>query len=88
VCVERIIDVFSKGLEGKENLFVKVERRIIKLNPKDEMISDWGQEIRHRKDDLAVVELRDLVFRRERSAQMLEQEIVKSGKVVKRMLLD
>jgi hypothetical protein len=89
VCEERITDVRVKGEEGEEKVFVKIERAIRHLRNK--ISQEMAEYLDTRKDEkawnLALVETRDLVFMRDKTAGEAREDVEKVGKVLKRTYL-
>ncbi|KAK2749155.1 hypothetical protein FQN57_006770 [Myotisia sp. PD_48] len=75
VCVEGIRDVNIKGKEGDEKIFVGIERRIATVGEQegdDEIRSRLWTESAEEQGDSIVIERRNLVFMRDRTAEEME----------------
>ncbi|KAL4974303.1 hypothetical protein BDW66DRAFT_161352 [Aspergillus desertorum] len=80
VCIERIRDVIVKGKPGNEKIIVKIERHIGTVQEEE-----TEQEIRDRiwsdgeymKADASIVESRNLVFMRDKTADQLDEDKAK-----------
>ncbi|KAL4917920.1 hypothetical protein BDW62DRAFT_210844 [Aspergillus aurantiobrunneus] len=77
VCVEGIRDVIVKGRSGEEKIIVKIERQIGTVQ-EEETESDIRKRIWRDDEDLgahvSVIENRDLVFMRDKTADQLDQD--------------
>jgi len=98
-CIERIVDVSVKGMEGDEKVFVNVERRYGLADPRhlselgfdgeeqrpDEQLLLWNYQVEDEEDlgYASVVETRKLVFLREKSAALAKEESARPSKIVK-----
>ncbi|KAL6235443.1 hypothetical protein BDW75DRAFT_230290 [Aspergillus navahoensis] len=80
VCIEGIRDVIVKGQPGNEKILVKIERQIgiVQEEETEQVIRDriWsdGEEM---KADASIVENRDLVFMRDKTADQLDEDKAK-----------
>ena len=99
-CTEFISDVSVKGIEGEEKVFVTIQRRIGVLfgttypsTTHNRASSDPEKDYlvkANREDDIsqyAMVENRNLVFMRQKSAADAKEDAAKLGKILKRMLI-
>jgi hydroxyacyl-ACP dehydratase HTD2-like protein with hotdog domain len=81
-CIESILDVVVKGVEPEEKIFVTIKREIGNQdmgysNAVDTKLTrPW-----------AVLETRDLVFMRQKTAAAIKEDAAAAGKVLKRMEL-
>ena len=100
-CLERISDVTFKGAGSEEKVFVNIERRIGVVEPRvskfwsgyersidDERLMQRFYQVED-EDDLgqaSLVEMRNIVFMREKTGDTAKQDADKPGKVLKRKL--
>ena len=99
-CIERITDVSVKGTEGNEKIFVKIERSVGLVETslcdsrsrENEKPRDDQQLLQHfypaeenGLGHLPLVEVRNIVFMREKSAATAREDAARSGKILKRM---
>jgi hypothetical protein len=73
-CEEKITDVLVKGAENKEKIFVTIERRIEEENP--DGIPDLNSTL--------LVERRNLVFMKEKTAAAAKEDAARSDRILKR----
>lgn len=86
VCVEGIRDVIVKGQQGEEKIFVKIERQINTVG-EGETENDIRKRIWSNNKDMGehapVVEDRNLVFMRDKTADQLDRDKAKFSQVSK-----
>ena len=99
-CTEIISDVSVKGIEGEEKVFVSIQRRIGNLSEttypstthnraSSDPEKDYSVKA-NREDDIsqwAMMEDRNLVFMRQKSAADAKEDAARLGKILKRMLI-
>ncbi|KAL3481869.1 hypothetical protein BJX99DRAFT_132516 [Aspergillus californicus] len=77
VCIEEIRDVIVKGQPGEEKIIVKIQRQIDTVQ-EEESVDDVRRRIWCDIEDegahACIIENRDLVFMREKTANQLEQD--------------
>jgi hydroxyacyl-ACP dehydratase HTD2-like protein with hotdog domain len=73
-CVEKITDVSVKGTEGKERVFVTIERRTSRAY--DPSLPPDSRA--------AVLETRNLVFMREKTPEAAKEDAARRDKILKR----
>lgn len=77
VCLETIRDVTVKGIEGKEKIFVRIERRIGVVGESEEEHNIKERIWEADEEDpgqASVIETRNLVFMREKSSEQLNKD--------------
>lgn len=88
-CIERVSDVTVKGPEEDEKIFVKIQRLYRHTNEAADRLEQGESGAQHGStedtDTAAVIEHRDLVFMRNKSAAA-NLEAAKSRRIVKRLL--
>lgn len=99
-CTEYISDVSVKGLEGDEKVFVTIARKIGNLSQTtypstthykspNELELDYLAGATRGEDvgQWALIEKRNLVFMRQKSAAAAKEDVAKPGKILKRMFI-
>jgi hydroxyacyl-ACP dehydratase HTD2-like protein with hotdog domain len=83
-CREHIPKVVVKGPEGNEKVFVNIERQIgySETTPEHEGPSDLGPRT---SSSPAIIEMRNIVFMREKSVAAIREDVARPGKTLKRM---
>ena len=83
-CREHIPKVLVKGAEGDEKVFVNIERQIghSVTTPEHEVPSDIGPQT---ASSPAIIEMRNIVFMREKSVAAIREDVARPGKTIKRM---
>lgn len=87
VCIEGIRDVIVKGQQGEEKIFVKIERQINTVG-EGETENDirkriWRNNNKDMGEHAPVVEDRNLVFMRDKTADQLDRDKAKFSQVSK-----
>jgi hypothetical protein len=95
-CIEQITDVSVKGTEGDEKVFVKIERsvglveskqsatRLESEKPRDDQ--QLLQQFSKREENgLSLVEVRNIVFMREKTPAAAKEDAARSERILKRM---
>lgn len=87
VCIEGIRDVIVKGQQGEEKIFVKIERQINTVG-EGETENDirkriWRSDNKDMGEHAPVVEGRNLVFMRDKTADQLDRDKAKFSQVSK-----
>jgi hypothetical protein len=82
-CRESIPNVIVKGAEGDEKVFVNIERQIGYAGdiPGQDTPSDIDPES---SSSPAIIELRNIVFMREKSVAAVREDVARPGKTVRR----
>lgn len=75
VCRESVADVKTKGLPGKEKIFVRIDR----LYGSTELANVADKQF------AAITERRDLVFMKEKTREEVKQDLARRDRVLKRM---
>ncbi|KAK5798554.1 hypothetical protein VI817_004844 [Penicillium citrinum] len=93
VCIESIRNVTVKGREGEEKVIVTIERRV-GVVPEDESAEESHRRIWTEDEsaagDASVVENRDLIFMRVKSAEQIrsdQQQFGEPSRIVKSLRL-
>lgn len=87
VCIEGIRDVIVKGQQGEEKIFVKIERQINTVG-EGETENDirkriWRSDNKDMGEHAPVVEGRNLMFMRDKTADQLDRDKAKFSQVSK-----
>lgn len=87
VCIEGIRDVIVKGQQGEEKIFVKIERQMNTVG-EGETENDirkriWRSDNKDMGEHAPVVEGRNLVFMRDKTADQLDRDKAKFSQVSK-----
>lgn len=89
VCVESIRNVTVKGREGDEKVIVTIERRVGTVPEEEDEIQTWNRiwtEDETQPGESAVIENRDLIFMRKKTADQIrmdQAQFEKASRVVK-----
>lgn len=96
-CREHIANVMVKGSEGNEKVFVNIERRIgyCGFTPANEAPLDMSSHsssdhdispmTSHSTSSPTIVEMRNIVFMREKPVEAIKEDVARLGKTLKRM---
>ena len=99
-CAEHITDVSVKGAEGNEKVFVRIERRLGLVeskqsypnNPENakprndqDLVGEYHQVDDVGSENFSLVEVRNIVFMREKSPAAAKEDAARCGKILKRM---
>lgn len=82
-CREHIPNVIVKGSEGNEKVFVNIERQIgntSEIPAQDELSNIESQ----RHSSPSIIEIRNIVFMREKSVAAVKEDVARPGKTVRR----
>lgn len=95
-CSEHIPDILVKGQEGDEKVIVNIERRIgycrdlcheerlLESTPRS--TTEYGSQMDTQVEDPpAIIETRNIIFMREKSAAATKADVARPGKILKRM---